>query len=93
VVGLEKTDSGTVFPGEMKRQRGRHGQAKERRRTLELDLLGVVDMDAKPLFGLVLDIYEKVLVIVAERVASLADEVESDLESSRAFVDAGDIVA
>lgn len=93
MVGFGKTDSGTVVEEEMKRQRERDGQARERGRTLELDPLGVVDVDAKPLFGLVLDIYEKVLVVIAERMTTLADEAESDLESGRGFVDAGDIIA
>lgn len=58
-----------------------------RGRTLELDFVCVVDVNAKSLVGLVLDVNEEVLVVVSEGLTSLTDERELDLETARGFVD------
>lgn len=58
-----------------------------RGRTLELDFVSVVDVNAKSLVGLVLDVDEEVLVVVSEGLTSLTDERELDLETARGFVD------
>ena len=54
---------------------------------MELDFVSVVDVNAKSLVGLVLDVDEEVLVVVSEGLTSLTDERELDLETARGFVD------